>query len=70
MPVWLKRLTGRDGRARGALSVAETPAAAPTFPAKLAPEFATRLAVESPGAPGRAGAEALYNKWAARWQEF
>jgi hypothetical protein len=35
-----------------------------------APEFATRLAVDSPGAPGRAGAEALYKKWAAKWQEF
>ncbi len=34
------------------------------------PMFATRLAVNSPGAPGLAGAEALYNKWSARWQEF
>jgi hypothetical protein len=34
------------------------------------PEFATKLPVEAAGAPGRAGAEALYQKWAGKWQEF
>lgn len=68
MPAWLKRLSGRGGR-DGSAPVAMAPAS-PSFKAEFAPEFATRLAVDSPGAPGRAGAEALYNKWAARWQEF
>ncbi len=65
MPNWFKRLTKRgDG-----VPVA-TPAVAAGSAAEPAPEFSTRLAVDSPGAPGRAGAEALYQKWAAKWQEF
>jgi hypothetical protein len=34
------------------------------------PAFATKLPVDAPGAPGMAGAEALFRKWSARWQEF
>jgi hypothetical protein len=34
------------------------------------PPFATKLAVDSPGAPGRTGAAQMYQKWSARWQEF
>ena len=74
MTNWLKRLTGRAG---AGAPVVRTAAAAPvatlsgpTFPVEFAPEFSTRLAVDSVGAPGRAGAEALYQKWASRWQEF
>jgi hypothetical protein len=70
MPAWLKRLSGRGGREDRAPVATAPPPASPTFKAEFAPAFATRLAVDSPGAPGRAGAEALYKKWAARWQEF
>ena len=69
MPAWLKRLSGRGGREASAPVLAPPPAS-PTFKAEFVPEFETRLAVDSPGAPGRAGAEALYKKWASRWQEF
>lgn len=54
MPNWLQRVTRRGDR-----KADERP-----------PAFATRLPVDSPGAPGRDGAEALYAKWADRWQEF
>ena len=54
VPNFLRKLIGR-----GAPRAIETP-----------PPFSTTLAVDSPGAPGRAGAEALYNKWSSRWQEF
>jgi len=66
MPAWLRRLTQRAPRDAGS-TLAEP---APTFRADLPPTFDTRLDVDSPGAPGRAGAEAMYSKWAARWQEF
>jgi hypothetical protein len=69
MPTWLKRLAGRD-RGSSALALREALPKSPTFKAEIAPAFETRLAVESPGSPGRAGAEALYQRWAARWQEF
>lgn len=61
MPNWLQRLAQR---------VARPVAAGDVFVDAIAPDFSTRLAVDSPGAPGMAGAEALYQKWAARWQEF
>lgn len=70
MANWLKRLTGRPVAAPTTVSAAPAPLSGPTFPVEFAPEFSTRLAVDSAGAPGRAGAEALYQKWAARWQEF
>ncbi len=66
MPNWLRRLTGKP-----AATVIEEP---PRFSTASAdeepPPFNTTLAVDSPGAPGRAGAEALYAKWSSRWQEF
>ena len=54
MPKWLHRLTGKET----------------AKPAEAPPPFSTTLAVDSPGAPGRAGAAALYAKWSSRWQEF
>jgi hypothetical protein len=66
MSGWLRKLTGRA--TPDAAPVPRDPS--PTFAADLPPAFETRLAVESPGAPGLDGAAALYSKWAARWQEF
>ena len=64
MPNWLRRLTGKRPTA-----VEQPPASASTA-VEEPPPFSTTLAVDSPGAPGRAGAEALYAKWSSRWQEF
>jgi len=66
MPSWLERLTRKPAQAA---MPAHSPATA-VLDEETVPAFSTRLAVDSPGAPGRAGAEALYNKWASRWQEF
>ncbi|HLZ68588.1 MAG TPA: hypothetical protein VKV26_01640 [Dehalococcoidia bacterium] len=70
MPDWLKRLTARGAPVNDVPVAVAAPPKPPTFKAEFAPAFATKLAVDSAGAPGRAGAEALYQKWAARWQEF
>lgn len=65
MPNWLRRLKSKNTTA------APMPAAvASAARFEPVPEFSTRLAIESPGAPGREGAEALYKKWASKWQEF
>ncbi len=76
MPNWLQRLKKQDTRPQSAPGF-ETWAADDGNPrpvsavsGEVMPPFATKLAVDSPGAPGRAGAEALYQKWAAKWQEF
>ncbi len=67
MPNWLQRLTRRDPTSMVAAPVQSV---VRENGAQTAPAFYTKLAVDSPGAPGRAGAEVLYEKWAARWQEF
>jgi hypothetical protein len=54
VPNWLRKLTGKSEP-----RAVEQP-----------PPFSTKLAVDAPGAPGRANAEALYAKWSSRWQEF
>jgi hypothetical protein len=66
MPVWLQKLTGKRGGS------AEEPPVAPRNVARFepAPDFSTKLAIDAPGGPGRAGAEALYKKWSSKWQEF
>ena len=69
MPNWLPKLTKRREVA-GSVTTAATPQWTPKATFEPAPEFSTRLAVESPGGPGMAGAEALYRKWADKWQEF
>ncbi len=75
MPKWLQRLTKREDRPQTASSF-ETRVADDRDPrpeaagGEIVPPFASKLAVDSPGAPGRAGAEALYQKWASKWQEF
>jgi len=68
MSNWLQRLTRRGSTP----VVSAAPARSVTAENGIqpAPSFYTKLAVDAPGAPGRAGAEALYEKWAARWQEF
>jgi hypothetical protein len=76
MPNWLQRLTRGDGRteARSGLETwtadGGAPGAGTAASREVMPPFASKLAIDSPGAPGRAGAEALYQKWAAKWQEF
>lgn len=62
MPSWLQKLTRRDGGIASAPEIQGDPA---TLPA-----FATKLPVDAPGAPGMAGAEALFRKWSERWLEF
>ena len=69
MPNWLHKLRGRSDDAPAASTTVQTAVAAPPR-FEPAPEFSTRLEVDRPGAPGRAGAEALYRKWADKWQEF
>jgi hypothetical protein len=64
MANWLQKLARKGGvaAANGSVAVVDAPEAAPAF--------STKLAVDSPGAPRMVGAEALYRKWSARWQEF
>jgi len=66
MANWLQRLGQRFVHQASGPGIASSSAGYDMY----VPMFATRLAVNSPGAPGLAGAEALYNKWSARWQEF
>lgn len=69
VPNWLRRLASRP-EPPPRLAPSEPPQPPAPLVAEQRPAFATRLAVDSPGGPGRAGAEALYTKWADRWQEF
>jgi hypothetical protein len=64
-----RREQPQPGDARGAAAVPEGPRKNVARFEPL-PEFSTRLPVDAAGAPGRAGAEALYQKWAGAWQEF
>jgi hypothetical protein len=70
MPNWFQKLTKRGEAPASAIATVEAPDWAAKAAFEPVPEFTTRLAVESPGAPGMAGAEALYRKWADKWQEF
>src|SRR5579862_8225314 len=70
MVSWLRSRIGAEKKPAGQLGTAVGPTGLPVARFEPVPEFSTTLPVDAPGAPGRAGAEALYAKWATKWQEF